>query len=98
MIHGGRDPSVRAPATLDAIDALVAADRLDSSTAAQLADAYRLLRTIEHRTQMVEDAQTHLLPRDGPSLDNVAQLHGLPERRNLVDLLRPHVDATRGDL
>ncbi len=94
IIHGGRDPSVRAPATLDAIDALVAADRLDSSTAGHLANAYRLLRTIEHRTQMVEDAQTHLLPRDGPSLDNVAQLHGLRNGEDLVDLLRPHVDAT----
>jgi glutamate-ammonia-ligase adenylyltransferase len=94
MIHGGRDPSVRAPATLDAIDALVDADRLNSWAAVQLADAYRLLRTIEHRTQMVEDAQTHLLPRDGPSLDNVAQLHGLRNGEDLVELLRPHVDAT----
>ena len=28
----------------------------------ELAEAYRLLRTIEHRVQMVDDAQTHLLP------------------------------------
>ena len=64
MIHGGRDSTVRAPATLDAIEALLAAGRLDQPTAADLADAYRLLRTIEHRVQMVEDAQTHFLPRD----------------------------------
>src|SRR5947208_7674635 len=30
MIHGGRDASVRTPATLDAIQALVAAERLDA--------------------------------------------------------------------
>jgi glutamate-ammonia-ligase adenylyltransferase len=93
MIHGGRDPSVRAPATLHAIEALVAADRIDSSIAAQLADAYRLLRTIEHRTQMVADAQTHLLPRDRSALDNVAQLHGLPSGETLLNALRPVVDA-----
>src|SRR6185503_1177905 len=63
MIHGGRDPTVRVPATLDAIAALTSAGRLEEETAIELADAYRLLRTIEHRVQMVEDAQTHLIPR-----------------------------------
>src|SRR6185503_5629991 len=40
MIHGGRDASVRAPATLDAIAALVATDRLDEQTADELRDGY----------------------------------------------------------
>ena len=92
MIHGGRDAAVRAPATLDAIAALVAADRLDGEQARELASAYRLLRTIEHRVQMVDDAQTHLLPADPAALDNVAQLHGLGNGAALLDLLRPHVD------
>ena len=35
MIHGGRDASVRARATLDAIAALVAAGRMDEETAAR---------------------------------------------------------------
>jgi len=93
MIHGGRDPSVRAPATLDAIEALHSAGRLDRSTADQLAHAYRLLRTIEHRVQMVEDAQTHLLPRDAGALDNVAELHGLAGGDELIDQLTPSVEA-----
>ena len=92
MIHGGRDPSVRAPATLDAIQALLAAGRLDEKTADDLAAAYRLLRTIEHRVQMVEDAQTHLLPAGPAALDNVAELHGLSGGGELLDLLRPHTD------
>ena len=91
MIHGGRDPAVREPATLDAIDALLAAGRLDQSTAGGLADAYRLLRTVEHRVQMIEDAQTHLLPLESRALDNVAQLHGLANARELLDLLEPQV-------
>src|SRR4051794_39660743 len=92
MIHGGRDSSVRAPATLDAIDALLAAERLDETTASELSDAYRLLRTIEHRVQMVEDAQTHLLPLTVEALDNVAQLHGLGSGGELLKLLEPHVE------
>jgi glutamate-ammonia-ligase adenylyltransferase len=92
MIHGGRDASVRVPATLDAIAALRAAGRLDEVAAAELAETYRLLRTVEHRVQMVEDAQTHLLPADPAALDNVAQLHGLKGGGQLLDLLRPHVD------
>ena len=92
MIHGGRDTAVRAPATLDAIAALQAAGRLDQSAAGELAEAYRLLRTIEHRVQMIDDAQTHLLPAQSGALDNVAQLHGLAGGAQLIALLKPHVD------
>jgi glutamate-ammonia-ligase adenylyltransferase len=92
MIHGGRDMTVRAPATLDAIATLLAAGRLDEATAAELARTYRLLRTIEHRVQMVDDAQTHLLPMQNDGLENVAQLHGLKNGSELLGLLQPHVE------
>jgi glutamate-ammonia-ligase adenylyltransferase len=94
MIHGGRDSSVRKPATLDAISALTCAGRLNQRTAHELAQAYRLLRTIEHRVQMVEDAQTHLIPAQSVALDNVAQLHGLKTGSELIELLEPHVERT----
>jgi glutamate-ammonia-ligase adenylyltransferase len=92
MVHGGRDASVRPPATLDALAALKRAGRLDARDVDDLAGAYRLLRTIEHRVQMVDDAQTHLLPAEPESLDNVAQLHGLSDAAGLLELLRPHVE------
>jgi glutamate-ammonia-ligase adenylyltransferase len=93
MIHGGRDPALRQPATLDAIEALNRAGHLGDGEAAQLASAYRLLRTIEHRAQMVDDAQTHLLPADAAALDNVAALHGLSGGPELLAMLEPHVEA-----
>lgn len=91
LIHGGRDPSLRAPATLDALAALAAAGRIGGDEAAALADAYRLLRTIEHRVQMIDDRQTHTLP-DGEALDRVARLHGLADGDALLAMLRPHVE------
>jgi glutamate-ammonia-ligase adenylyltransferase len=91
LIHGGREPALRAPATLAAIDALCEAGRIGRDDAAALADAYRLLRTIEHRLQMVEDKQTHSLPDEPEALDNVARLHGLEGGGELLRLLEPPI-------
>ncbi|HEX7852913.1 MAG TPA: glutamine-synthetase adenylyltransferase, partial [Sphingobium sp.] len=77
LIHGGRDPALRVPATLDALAALTQAGIIDLDTATVLGEAYRYYRTIEHRLQMVDDLQTHSLPAAGEHLDNVAQLAGL---------------------
>jgi glutamate-ammonia-ligase adenylyltransferase len=91
LIHGGREPGLRAPATLDALGALAEDGRIPAAEAAAMADAYRLLRTIEHRLQMVDDRQTHSLPADVEALDNVARLHGLEGGKALIALLEPAV-------
>jgi glutamate-ammonia-ligase adenylyltransferase len=91
LIHGGREPELRRPATLDAIAALHKGGQIAPQEAVLLADAYRLFRTIEHRLQMVDDRQTHSLPADPAALDGVARLHGAANGADLLDLLRPHV-------
>ena len=91
LIHGGRDPALRVPATLDALGALAQAGIIAPETADTLSRAYRQLRTIEHRLQMVDDRQTHSLPTGPESLDGVARLHGLDDGTALVALLAPHV-------
>lgn len=93
LIHGGRDAALRVADTRDALAALAEAGWVDRHEAGALADAYTLLRTIEHRVQMVEDRQTHELPT-GNALDGVAKLHGLAGADALLDLLRPAVSAT----
>ncbi|MEH3106004.1 MAG: bifunctional [glutamine synthetase] adenylyltransferase/[glutamine synthetase]-adenylyl-L-tyrosine phosphorylase [Sphingomonas fennica] len=93
LIHGGREPALRAPATLDALAALAAAGRIGPDEAETLAGAYRLLRTVEHRLQMVDDRQTHRLPADPDALDGVARLHGLADGAALVALLDPPTAA-----
>ena len=92
LIHGGRDPVLRAPATRDALARLAAAGWIGVEESATLIDAYTLLRTIEHRVQMVDDRQTHHLPT-GDALDSVARLHGAADGAALLDLLRPGVTA-----
>jgi len=101
LIHGGREPALRAAATLDALPALAAAGRIEAEEGEALANAYRLLRTIEHRLQMLDDRQTHQLPADQQELDSVAQLHGLKNGAALLAELAPHVEqvaATYGKL
>ena len=93
MIHGGRDASVRVAATQGALGALADAEWIAEDEAQSLRSAYRLYRTIEHRLQMVDDQQTHMLPTSAQATDNVAQLHGLESGADLLALLSPHIEA-----
>ncbi|GHH94902.1 bifunctional [glutamine synthetase] adenylyltransferase/[glutamine synthetase]-adenylyl-L-tyrosine phosphorylase [Streptomyces capillispiralis] len=86
LVHGRADTSLRSGTTLDALKALAAGGYVGRSDAAQLDDAYRFLRSMEHRIQLYRLRRTHLVPEDeadlrrlGRSLDlrtdPVATLH-----------------------
>lgn len=62
IVHGRRDERLRDPNTLAALDALASAGYVAEADAGALGAAYRFLRTVEHRLQMVRDLQTHELP------------------------------------
>ncbi|MFN7176406.1 MAG: glutamine-synthetase adenylyltransferase, partial [Thermaurantiacus sp.] len=83
MIWGGRDERLRAPATLDALAALTEAGHVSQGDAMLLADSYRLFRRIEHRLQMVEDQQTHLVPKQKLAREAIAALDGAPDWKAL---------------
>ena len=93
LVHGGREPDLRAPATLDALNALANAGRLEMDVAQSIGDAYRALRTAEHRIQMIDDRQEHRLPTDPEALEAVAKLGGYGEGADLLETLAPHVEA-----
>ncbi len=60
MVWGGRDPVLRDRTTLGALAAAGRAPGTWTASAArELAAAYRFLRRVEHRLQMVADRQTH---------------------------------------
>ena len=76
LIMGGRDPALRMPTTLGALDALAGAGWIDKDVRDALSVDYVELRTIEHRLQMLEDAQTHTVPASEEARRQVAALCG----------------------
>jgi glutamate-ammonia-ligase adenylyltransferase len=76
LILGGRNPSLRAPRTVDALSALAAAGPVPDATAIELIDAYRDLRRLEHRVQMIADEQAHTLPERDQARWPIAALAG----------------------
>jgi glutamate-ammonia-ligase adenylyltransferase len=67
-----RRPGLRQRSTLDALGALRDHHLLDPGDHDRLAEAYRFLRDVENKLQMVADTQTHSLPERGDALEGCA--------------------------
>ncbi|WP_170149566.1 bifunctional [glutamine synthetase] adenylyltransferase/[glutamine synthetase]-adenylyl-L-tyrosine phosphorylase [Rhodoplanes roseus] len=80
LIAGGRNPMLRGRETLAMLDVLAEGQWIAPEAAVELARAYRFLREVEHRLQMVADEQTHNLPSDRPALERFARFLGYPGR------------------
>ncbi len=76
LIRGGREPRLRAAATLEGLAQLAALGLVDARAAAQLQAAYEFLRRVEHRLQMTNDEQTQTLPPDDAGLRTLALFLG----------------------
>ncbi len=76
LIWGGRDPRLRTAATCETLEALLATSHISEDCVKQLTAAYSYLRRIEHRLQMIDDRQTHVLPVNDEDLGNVAVFLG----------------------
>ena len=79
LIAGGRDARLRDSSTCGALAALAATDRLSADVAADMTASYEFLRRVEHRLQMINDAQTQLLPADDDELHHLALFLGYPD-------------------
>ncbi|MFE6326663.1 bifunctional [glutamine synthetase] adenylyltransferase/[glutamine synthetase]-adenylyl-L-tyrosine phosphorylase [Streptomyces sp. NPDC057838] len=77
LVHGRTDPSLRSGTTLDALKALAAGGYVGRSDAAQLDEAYRFLRSLEHRIQLFRLRRTHLVPEDEAELRRIGRSLGL---------------------
>jgi glutamate-ammonia-ligase adenylyltransferase len=76
LVHGRQDPALRSPTTLDALAELGAGGYVEADDARALDYAYRLLRTVEHRLQLVAEQQVHTLPAGGEAMDRLARVMG----------------------
>ncbi|MFF5443472.1 bifunctional [glutamine synthetase] adenylyltransferase/[glutamine synthetase]-adenylyl-L-tyrosine phosphorylase [Streptomyces sp. NPDC012888] len=77
LVHGRSDSTLRSGTTLDALHALAAGGYVGRADAAQLGDAYRFLRAMEHRIQLYRLRRTHLVPEDEADLRRLGRSMGL---------------------
>src|SRR6266540_713669 len=102
LVHGRHDPGLRSGSTLVALDRLTAAGFVGRADAAQLADAYRFLRTVEHRLQLAQERRTHTIPADPAARRWLAATMGYRDRQPASGVetfeadRRRHAAAVRG--
>lgn len=101
LIRGGREPALRERRLLPAIRALMDTRQITQDDGADLIHAYRFLRTLENRLQMLRDAQTHVLPEDVLDRARLARSLGYADWSALragLDVQRARVAAEFGEL
>jgi glutamate-ammonia-ligase adenylyltransferase len=84
LISGGRDADLRVRGTVEGLTRLAEKEWIPLDVAASLSDHYRFHRTVEHRLQMVHDAQTQELPGNPEGFERLAAL---------MDLERPVLET-----
>ncbi|MFI8822864.1 bifunctional [glutamine synthetase] adenylyltransferase/[glutamine synthetase]-adenylyl-L-tyrosine phosphorylase [Streptomyces sp. NPDC053431] len=77
LVHGRSDGSLHSGTTLDALAALAAGGYVGRADAAQLDEAYRFLRAMEHRIQLHRLRRTHLVPEGEEDLRRLGRSLGL---------------------
>ena len=74
LIAGGRDPDLRVRGTKEGLSILAQKGWVPQEAADALTDHYTFHRTVEHRLQMVRDAQTHTLPKSPEGMARIAAM------------------------
>ncbi|GLK81419.1 bifunctional [glutamine synthetase] adenylyltransferase/[glutamine synthetase]-adenylyl-L-tyrosine phosphorylase [Methylopila turkensis] len=95
LVAGGRDPDLRVRGTVQGLARLAAAGWITTRARDELTEAYGFLRTIEHRLQMRDDAQTHSLPDDPKDLGAFAHFCGFDGRAAFADALTRRLELVR---
>ncbi|MFF0271378.1 bifunctional [glutamine synthetase] adenylyltransferase/[glutamine synthetase]-adenylyl-L-tyrosine phosphorylase [Kribbella sp. NPDC004536] len=76
LVHGRSDESVRSGTTLVALESLTTSGYVGRTDGAVLADAYRFLRSMEHRIQLYRLRRTHQVPEDEADLRRLGRSLG----------------------
>jgi len=91
LIRGGRDADLRIRPTLAVLRCLQEKRQLPDKAVAELADAYRFLRNLEHRLQYLDDQQTQMLPGNPADQALIATAMGFSSH----DVFLQHLDIHR---
>ncbi len=95
LVWGGRDPIFRTPATLTALRLLSKAGLTPVRAVRDLSAAYRFLRQVEHRLQMIADRQTHDIPNAPAEIARVAVFMGYPDAPSFAKVLLRQLGRVR---
>lgn len=77
LVHGRSDAGLHSGTTLEALRALAEGGYVGRADAAQLDEAYRFLRSMEHRIQLYRLRRTHLVPEDPADLRRLGRSLGM---------------------
>ena len=95
LLHGGQEPRLYSPSTLDALVRLAEHGILNAFEYRQLREGYIFLRTIEHALQLTHNQQIHQLPEDDHQLNLLAQRLDYSNRLDLMERFDEHRKAVR---
>ncbi len=96
LIAGGRDPELRARGTVAGLGQLAEKGWVPAADAAELSALYRAHREVEHRLQMVQDAQTHALPLAAEGFDRLARFMGAADTGRFRAVLHDRLERVAG--
>ncbi|HEX3983740.1 MAG TPA: bifunctional [glutamine synthetase] adenylyltransferase/[glutamine synthetase]-adenylyl-L-tyrosine phosphorylase, partial [Acidisoma sp.] len=95
LVWGGREPMLRVGTTLQALRLLTRLRHMSSDTAATLTRAYRFLRQVEHRLQMIADRQTHSLPATAGGMAALATFMHFSSAAGFAEALLSQLSAVQ---
>jgi glutamate-ammonia-ligase adenylyltransferase len=93
LAHGGKDEWLRVPHTLVSLGRLADRGFISEQERTELSDAYTFLRSLEHRLQMENGLQTHVLPESLAVRELAARrmgFHGEAALRDFEQALKFH--------
>ncbi|GAA1665501.1 bifunctional [glutamine synthetase] adenylyltransferase/[glutamine synthetase]-adenylyl-L-tyrosine phosphorylase [Fodinicola feengrottensis] len=77
LVHGRTDPEIRSGNTLEALAKLRAGGYVGLADGTAMGEAYRFLRTVEHRLQLQRLRRTHRIPDDDDGVRWLARSLGI---------------------
>jgi glutamate-ammonia-ligase adenylyltransferase len=90
LVNAGKKPRLQQRNSLDMLNLLYEEQLLDCAESLTLAKAYRFLRSVEHRIQIVQEQQTHMLPSDQRELEVLARRCNFADYRHFKAELDQH--------
>jgi [glutamine synthetase] adenylyltransferase / [glutamine synthetase]-adenylyl-L-tyrosine phosphorylase len=95
LIRGGQDRRLQTPRIFEALPLLAGGRLLTQTAVLELKAAYRHLRTLENRIQMLRDEQTHQLPTEPRQREQLVRAMRVADWDALVADLDRHRDTVQ---